>query len=113
MVTPSLVMVGAPHFLSMTTLRPRGPSVTLTASASALTPRSRERRAVSSNSSVLAMGYCSPFEGAFRVVVGGWPGERPRPGVPARGPGRRGGASDLFSTMARTSRGEDQVLLAA
>ena len=24
-VTPSLVIVGAPHFLSMTTLRPRGP----------------------------------------------------------------------------------------
>ena len=34
MVTPSLVMVGAPNFLSMTTLRPLGPSVTLTVSAS-------------------------------------------------------------------------------
>ena len=34
MVTPSLVMVGAPNFLSMTTLRPLGPSVTLTALAS-------------------------------------------------------------------------------
>ena len=54
-VTPSLVIVGAPHFLSMTTLRPRGPSVTLTAFASALTPRSRLRRAESSNSRVLAM----------------------------------------------------------
>ena len=32
--TPSLVMVGAPHFFSSTTLRPFGPSVTLTASAS-------------------------------------------------------------------------------
>src|SRR6188768_4359901 len=38
-VTPSLVMVGEPNFLSMTTLRPLGPSVTLTASARALTPR--------------------------------------------------------------------------
>src|SRR3954468_24132157 len=45
MVTPSLVMVGAPHFLSMTTLRPRGPSVTLTASASLSTPRCNESRA--------------------------------------------------------------------
>ena len=55
MVTPSLVIVGAPHFLSMTTLRPFGPSVTLTALASALTPRSSDLRASSSNSSVLAM----------------------------------------------------------
>ena len=29
-VTPSLVTVGAPHDFSMMTLRPRGPSVTLT-----------------------------------------------------------------------------------
>ena len=34
MVTPSLVMVGGPNFLSSTTLRPRGPSVMRTASAS-------------------------------------------------------------------------------
>ena len=54
-VTPSLVIVGAPHFLSMTTLRPRGPSVTFTASASRSTPRSSARRASSSNSSILAM----------------------------------------------------------
>jgi hypothetical protein len=33
-VTPSLVIVGEPNFLSMTTLRPLGPSVILTASAS-------------------------------------------------------------------------------
>ena len=38
-VTPSLVMVGEPNFLSMTTLRPLGPRVTLTASAKPLTPR--------------------------------------------------------------------------
>src|SRR3954463_13530178 len=49
MVTPSLVMVGAPNFFSSTTLRPRGPSVTLTASASLSTPFSRSRRAASSN----------------------------------------------------------------
>ena len=38
MDTPSLVMVGAPNFFSMTTLRPLGPRVTLTVSASLLTP---------------------------------------------------------------------------
>src|SRR6188472_4498029 len=48
-------MVGAPHFLSMTTLRPLGPSVTLTAFASASTPRSSDLRAESLNSSCLAI----------------------------------------------------------
>ena len=38
-VTPSLVMVGPPNFLSSTTYRPRGPSMTLTASANLSTPR--------------------------------------------------------------------------
>src|SRR5262245_18072299 len=53
--TPSLVIVGAPHFLSRTTLRPFGPSVTLTASASLSTPASKARRASSSNLSSLAI----------------------------------------------------------
>ncbi len=45
-VTPSLVMVGEPKLFSMTTLRPFGPSVTLTASARVLTPfRIASRRA--------------------------------------------------------------------
>src|SRR2546422_8390164 len=47
MVTPSLVIVGAPNRLSMTTLRPRGPRVTRTALASLLTPASRPLRASS------------------------------------------------------------------
>ena len=38
-VTPSFVISGEPNFLSRTTLRPLGPSVILTASASMLTPR--------------------------------------------------------------------------
>src|SRR6478672_2950183 len=38
-VTPSLVMVGDPNFLSRMTFRPRGPSVTLTALAKLFTPR--------------------------------------------------------------------------
>src|SRR5580692_11214085 len=44
-VTPSLVMRGAPKLLSITTLRPFGPSVTFTALASVSTPRSKRSRA--------------------------------------------------------------------
>src|SRR5579862_6964939 len=47
-------MVGLPHFLSSTTVRPRGPRVTFTASATLLTPLSRARRAFSSYKSVFA-----------------------------------------------------------
>jgi hypothetical protein len=47
METPSLVIVGAPHFFSRTTLRPFGPRVTRTASASLFIPASSERRAFS------------------------------------------------------------------
>lgn len=36
--TPSLVIIGAPVMRSSTTLRPLGPSVTLTVSASSSTP---------------------------------------------------------------------------
>ena len=53
MVTPSLVIVGAPNFLSRTTYRPLGPSVTLTALATASTPASRALRASESNFSSL------------------------------------------------------------
>ena len=52
--TPSLVMVGAPHFFSRTTLRPLGPSVILTALASWSMPRSKARRASSSNEMIFA-----------------------------------------------------------
>src|SRR6202044_4275108 len=38
-VTPSLVIVGDPNFLSRMTFRPFGPSVTFTALARLLTPR--------------------------------------------------------------------------
>ena len=47
--TPSLVTVGAPNFLSMTTLRPFGPKVTFTAFANASTPAFRLARASLSN----------------------------------------------------------------
>src|ERR1700678_1428873 len=55
-VTPSLVIVGAPNFLSMTTFRPFGPRVTLTVSASLSTPASRPRRADSLNLRIFGMG---------------------------------------------------------
>ena len=54
--TPSLVMVGAPHFFSSTTLRPFGPSVTRTASASLFMPASSARRASSSNAIIFGIG---------------------------------------------------------
>ncbi len=44
-VTPSLVTVGEPQLLSMTTLRPLGPRVTTTASAKARTPFNIDSRA--------------------------------------------------------------------
>src|SRR5439155_21064797 len=57
-LTPSSTMAGGPNFFSRMTLRPRGPRVTRTASASASTPSFRRLRASSLNSSCLAgMGY--------------------------------------------------------
>ena len=53
-VTPSLVTVGPPKDLSMITLRPVGPMVMATASASFSTPASILARAASSNSSCFA-----------------------------------------------------------
>src|SRR5438309_5560786 len=62
-VTPSLVIVGDPNFFSMTTLRPLGPSVTLTASASLLTPWRMRWRASSPYEIVFAaMFFLSPSE---------------------------------------------------
>src|ERR671934_2417398 len=67
-VTPSLVMVGAPNFLSSTTYRPFGPRVTLTASARMFTPRSSERRASSLNFNSLCAIQLPP------LVLRGGPG---------------------------------------
>ena len=53
-VTPSLVTVGPPNDLLMITLRPVGPSVMATASASLSTPASILARAASSNISCFA-----------------------------------------------------------
>src|ERR1700691_1542700 len=60
-VTPSLVTVGAPKLFSSTTLRPLGPSVTITASARTLTPRRIFSRASWAKRAVLAaMVFRSP-----------------------------------------------------
>src|SRR5277367_6469903 len=56
-VTPSLVMVGEPNDFSITTLRPLGPSVTLTASARVLTPRRMASRARVSKMMSLAIVF--------------------------------------------------------
>src|SRR6266566_238174 len=94
-VTPSLVITGGPNDLSMTTLRPFGPIVTLTVSASLLTPRSSARRASSSKLRILGMN--EPFHSSDDDA-------------PARADLRRArrGAFDLryFSMIARTSRAE-------
>src|SRR5918996_3433320 len=64
-VTPSFVIVGAPHFLSSTTFCPFGPSVIATASASLSTPASRPRRASSPNFSSFEATGSSFFSWLF------------------------------------------------
>src|SRR5215469_2062951 len=54
-VTPSCVTVGTPNFLSRDTLRPLGPRVTFTASASVSIPFFKERRASSVKTICLAI----------------------------------------------------------
>ena len=54
-LTPSFVMRGAPNFLSITTLRPFGPSVTFTALANASAPSRRRSRASTSYTISFAM----------------------------------------------------------
>ena len=61
MVTPSLVMRGAPYFLSSTTLRPLGPRVIFTVSARVFRPFSSARRASSPNLICLAITINSFF----------------------------------------------------
>src|SRR5882762_10786086 len=67
-VTPSLVTVGLPNFLSMTTFRPLGPSVTFTASASWSTPRFRRALASVLNSKYLAAMSVLPPDECLREL---------------------------------------------
>src|SRR5215469_3658529 len=101
-------MVGAPHFLSMTTLRPLGPSVTLTASARRLTPRSSARRASSSNSKLLAIDYLILTLLWWLAVL-----HAAAPGPPVGRPGAAGrNRSLLLDDGEHVTGGEHQVLLA-
>src|SRR5499433_4445193 len=68
-VTPSLVIVGLPNFLSMTTLRPFGPIVAFTASAMMLTPFSRPARASSLNLSCFGIRVPSLLENGEDVFL--------------------------------------------
>ena len=68
MVTPSLQTWGAPNFLSRTTLRPFGPSVTPTVSAMVSMPRFRAARASSLLSINFAVTCCFSFR--FSVELG-------------------------------------------
>src|SRR3954471_2135652 len=107
-VTPSLVMAGAPNFLSRTTLRPRGPRVTLTVSASLSTPRSSERRGSSLNLMILAMPDLS--------VRRPGDGTNDRPGTRDRAAGAVGvlsGGRSLLHDGEQVAGREDQVVLAA
>ena len=67
MVTPSLVISGAPNFLSSTTLRPFGPRVILTVLASAFTPASSARRASSPYLICFAMIFPSCYSTTARM----------------------------------------------
>src|SRR5258705_7619385 len=67
--TPSLVTVGAPNERSSTPLRPFGPRVTLTASASTFTPTIMRLRAASLNLTSLAAMLISS-----RCLYSGGPG---------------------------------------
>ena len=69
-VTPSLVIVGAPHFFSKTTFLPLGPSVTLTTSANLLTPASSPFLASSLNTNVFfAIDFSSYLPSFARISL--------------------------------------------
>src|SRR5207253_4121675 len=69
-VTPSFVTVGAPQDFSITTFRPRGPRVTVTASARTLMPRSTFARASSPNrTSFAAIAFLLRLDDAEDVLL--------------------------------------------
>ena len=70
MVTPSLVTTGDPVIFSRMTLRPLGPSVDFTASASWSTPASSRLRASSPKRSSLAIDHPPYLAGRVGVRLG-------------------------------------------
>ena len=98
MVAPSLVIWGLPYLRSITTDRPRGPSVGRTAAATWAVPRSRASRAWSSNFSCLA--------GTYSTLLGlGRGSRRPSSWVP-RALGSSIQDLPLDATTARMSRSD-------
>ena len=70
-VTPSFVIFGAPNDCSITTLRPFGPSVVWTASASRLTPSSISARASLPKRTSFALTYFhAPLETCTCIQCG-------------------------------------------
>jgi hypothetical protein len=100
--TPSLVTVGAPKLRSSTTLRPLGPSVTLTALARMFTPSTRRARASPpKTTSFAAMSYLSGCR--FRGLLTSRPRRR---GLPRASPAaRRRRPSRSGRCTCRTARG--------
>src|SRR5262249_32671248 len=69
-VTPSFVTLGAPKDFSRTTFRPRGPRVTVTASARTLTPfRIFSRASWLNLTSLAAIDFSSAFQHAEDVLL--------------------------------------------
>src|SRR5580704_7850860 len=68
-VTPSLVMIGAPNFFSITALRPFGPRVIFTASARAFTPRRIDWREASPVTICFAILVFPPEISVLRTAV--------------------------------------------
>src|SRR5208282_115778 len=64
-VTPSLVMIGAPNFFSITALRPLGPRVIFTASARAFTPRRIDWREFSPVTICFAISLFPPGDSSY------------------------------------------------
>src|SRR5512144_140089 len=104
-------MVGLPNFLSITTLRPLGPMVALTAAAMMLTPRSRAARPSSLNITCFGMLFSPPGivrDGPDQRPVGvGFVSRPPR----ARRASRRSGVTALFDDPEHILFAQDQVLL--
>src|SRR5215468_10603534 len=112
-VTPSLVIRGAPNDLSRTTLRPFGPSVTLTALARISTPRSILSRASTPSLTSLADIFVLPelkFVSHLRGSTGrrSSTSERLRPSAL----GRLLGAGDIGENAHDVVLLHDQKLLA-
>src|SRR5438094_5873281 len=103
-------MVGLPNFLSMTTLRPFGPIVALTAAARMLTPRSRAARPSSLNITCLGMLVLllGRFDGMDRTQI--------RSVCVSRGPASREAAAHrarvtLLDDAEHVLFAQDQILL--